>query len=162
MARIDRDDIIKALSRISRWCVFLIIFALPFSKSIIEICVSVGIAAVLIRKIMLRERLFADTPLNLALLLFLAASSLSFFNTEFLFLSLRALVSKYLKFVLFYFVVVEAIDTRAKLDDLLKICLLSMCVITIDGYIQYFVTHIDLLHDYPSFKYIASYKDQSF
>jgi O-antigen ligase len=150
------------MTYLSKWCVFMLIFALPFSKSIIEICIAVSLAALVVKKVLLKERLLPDEPMKIPLLLFLLLSCLSFFNTEFLYLSFRALITKYIKFVLLYFIVIETIDTREKLKDLLTMAVLSFTIITIDGYIQYYISHVDLLHYYPSFKYVPDYNVVSF
>jgi O-antigen ligase len=70
-------------------------------------------------------------------------------------LSLRALFSKSLKFAALFIITQDIINTRAKLENFLKIALISCGIIIIDGFIQYYILHYDLLHLYPSFGYRA-------
>jgi len=101
-------------------------------------------------------------PVKVPLFLFLAVSCFSFINTEFLYLSARALVSKNIKFVLLYFVVVKTLDSREKLFDFMKIAAISFYIIVLNGFIQYFISHVDLLHNYPSFKHMPFYHEEPF
>jgi O-antigen ligase len=108
--------------------------------------------ALVAKKTLKREAYLAATDLNLALAVFVLSMLPSFINTHYLAISLKAVFSKSLKYVLLYFVIVEGIDTRSKLKDLFLIGLLSALVITTDGLVQHYFTGIDFLHFYPSFK----------
>ncbi|MFH1996757.1 MAG: O-antigen ligase family protein [Candidatus Omnitrophota bacterium] len=155
MALIEKRAAVTALDYILKWCVLCTIFCLPFSKSIVEIAIAVALIAMAAKKITLKEGFLPDVPLITPLLIFIALSALSFFNTEFLALSLRGFVTKIAKWAFLYYVVVEAIDTKEKLKDLLMFSLLSFCIIVFDGFLQYYVLHVDVLHYYPSFKYLG-------
>jgi len=160
MNTIRKESLITFLNTTARWCVYLLIFSLPFSKSLIEICAVLAAITLVAKKALTGERPLIRAPLRAPIVIFLAASCLSFINTDFFYLSFfRGLISKYAEFVLIYCIVVEVIDTKAKADDLLTMSLLSLGLVTIDGFIQYYVLHVDLLHQpgYPSFKYMPSY-----
>jgi O-antigen ligase len=151
---IDRTAVInKALE----WSVYIMLLALPFSKSIIEICAAVGVILLVLKRALSGNWKLPGTPGNLPIILIVITTILSLFNSEFLSLSIRALFSKTLKFIVIYYLVVEAISDRTKLSNLLKIGALSAGIVFIDTLLQYFVTHTDILHNYPAFKYVFGY-----
>lgn len=139
--------------KIAAWSLYILIFCLPFSKSIIEICIVVGILAVITKKISNGDYALKPTPLNLALAVYLIAGLLSLWNAQDKFFVTRAIITKLLKFIALYFVIVETIDTDTKLKDLLRMAFISIIIITADCFIQYYITHRDILHNYRSFKY---------
>lgn len=145
------------------WSIYLTLFAIPFSKSIIEICISIGIVLLIIKKIITRNFKMPSTPADMPLLFIFATAMLSLVNSQYIGLSLRALLSKNLKFIALYFLIVETIDSREKMNNLLKMGLLSALAVFIDALIQYFITHTDLLHNYPPFKFrFEDYDDGRF
>lgn len=143
-----------ALDKISVWSLYLLIFCLPFSKSIIEIMIVTSLVSFIALKLVKREPLLGSVTLvDLALVIFIAANILSLLNTQYPALSIRALFSKSLKFVLLFILAREIINTRAKLKDFVAMAMLSCIIILMDGFIQYFFIHRDILHMYPAFKY---------
>lgn len=154
---IERDKLLKIINKGLEWTIYLMLFSLPFSKSIIEICVSIGIVLFILKRILIRDFSIPKTTVNIPLLFIFLTAAVSLFNSQYIDLSLRALFSKNLKFIVLYFIVIEAIDDRTKLLNLLKITAVSAFIMFTDTLIQYFVTHVDLLHNYPSFKYRFAY-----
>ncbi len=151
---IDRTAVInKALE----WSVYIMLLAMPFSKSIIEICAAIGIGLLILKRVLSGDYRLPDTPGNIPILFILITTALSLFNSEFLSLSLRAFVSKTIKFIAIYYLVVEAISDRTKLSNFLKMGAVSAGIVFIDTLLQYFVTHTDILHNYPAFKYVFGY-----
>jgi O-antigen ligase len=148
----DKKRMSMACEMAMKWCVLAVIFAAPFSKSISEVAIVIAGLALIANKMLKREAYLAATDLNLALAVFVLSMLPSFINSHYLAISLKAVFSKSLKYVLLYFVIVEGIDTRSKLKDLFLIGLLSALVITTDGLVQHYFTGIDFLHFYPSFK----------
>ena len=65
---------------------------------------------------------------------------------------MRSIVSKCLKFIFLYFIVVESVDTERKLTNLLKMAFISAIIVMVDGYIQRYVYNVDLIRLYPAFK----------
>lgn len=135
-----------------KWCICIIVFATPFSKSLGEIAITLAIVSWAVKKAVMRDFRLRATDLNLPLILFALAMLPSFYNSAHFALSLKAIFSKVLKYVFLYFVITEEINTREKLKDIFLIGLLSMTVIAIDGFVQYFYS-VDALHAYPSFKF---------
>lgn len=136
-----------------KWCIYAIVFAAPFSKSISEIAITLAIIMWILRKVVNKDYRIVKTGLNLPLLLLVITAAISIFNSDFMGLSVRAFFTKMLKFVALYFVIVENIDSKSKLKDLFIVAFLSMSIIMFDGFVQYF-SGLDFLHlpPYPSYK----------
>ncbi len=158
----DKQTLLGFCNKLSEWSIYLLIFCLPFSKTIIEICISVALVCFVIKKIITKERLFTKSQLNIAFLIFILSLLPSFINTYNILFSLRALISKNIKFVLLAIIMLDIIDNRTKLKNLLTMALLSGLITIINASIQYFITHIDLLHNYVSFKYREFYQHEPF
>ncbi len=153
----NRNKVVAILSKIIEWSLYLMIFCLPFSKTIIEITITIALFAWIAKKVLLKDFRLKKTPLNISLFVFFIASVISLINADDKFFVSCALITKCLKWIILYFIVIEEINSGVKLKNLLKIVLLSGIVITLDACIQYFYTHVDLLREYPSFKYRAPY-----
>ena len=151
------NNVVSAIDEILAWCVYIAVFALPFSKSAIEICAVAGLIMLLAKKIILKNFNLPRTAAGIPILFIIITSALSLINSQYMSLSLRALFSKMLKFALLYFLVVEAIDSRTKLMNLLKMAAISGVIIFVDAFTQYFLTHRDFLHSYPTFKFVNDY-----
>ncbi|MDO8536101.1 MAG: O-antigen ligase family protein [Candidatus Omnitrophota bacterium] len=151
------DKTIKVIDKILEWAVYSILFAIPFSKSIVEIAVTAGIILLVAKKVILRDYRLPMTPANIPLLFVFLTAVLSLYNSQFIGLSLRALFTKNLKFIALYFFVIEVINDETKIKNTLKVGMLSAGMVFLDSFIQYFITHIDLLHNYPAFKYFNQY-----
>lgn len=140
--------------KIAEWSIYILIFALPFSKSIVEITIVTALISLIFKKAIDRKSVVFDyRNINIALLIYLAFSLISLFNSQYIDISLRALFSKALKFAVLFFIVKEIINTRTKLNNFMIMALVSCFVILVDGFIQHFITYSDLLHNYPSFDY---------
>ncbi|MCX5686633.1 MAG: O-antigen ligase family protein [Candidatus Omnitrophica bacterium] len=142
-----------ALDKISSWSLYLLIFCLPFSKSIVEITIVTALLSFVALKLIKRQPLLGRSYIEIALYIFLAANLISLFNTQYFALSLKALFTKSIKFALLFLITKEIINTREKLNNFLAMALLSCAIILIDGFVQNFYLHRDFLHMYPAFKY---------
>ena len=115
----NKEKFIAMLDKVIEWSLYLLIFCVPFSKSMIEICITVGFISWLCKKILLKDYSLKKTPINSALIAFLVVCALSIINADFKLMALKALVSKCFKYVLLYFIVVETINTKVKLKNVL-------------------------------------------
>lgn len=130
------------------------LFALPFSKSAAEITIVTAAVSIFAKKMIVKEPLLKGSgAAEILLFLFLAAQLPSFLNSGYLGLSARALFSKSLKFAMLFLAASQIIDTKDKLRGLMFVAAVSAIMITADGFIQQFITHRDLLHNYPAFYY---------
>ncbi|MFA5142623.1 MAG: O-antigen ligase family protein [Candidatus Omnitrophota bacterium] len=153
--KIDKAKTVFFLDKAAAWSLYAIIFTLPFSKSMVEISIVIGILSVVAKKIIVKERFVANTHIEILLYIFIMASLISIFNTQAsqMGLSMKALFSKVLKFAALFLIAKDVINTREKLKDFLIIASLSCVIIVIDAFVQYYVTHMDFLHNYPAFLY---------
>lgn len=134
------------------WCLCAIVFAAPFSKSISEIGIAVAIAAWFAQRLLNRDARLENTKIGIALAVFVISIIPSFINTCYPALSIKAFFTKVLKYVFLCIVMADTVRTKERLKDIFIVALLSVIVITIDGYVQHYITQIDLLHRYPSFQ----------
>ena len=147
------NKLYKIADKVAQWSIYALILTLPFAKSIVEAAIVIALLAVITRKVACRERFIPNNPIDILLCCYILACALSFFNTEYFNLTLRAFFSKSVKFALLFLLAREAVNTREKLDGFISMALISCVTILLDAFIQYFVTHVDLLHLYPVFLY---------
>ena len=160
--RLNKDRFTGTADVIIKWSLLAILFAAPFSKSISEISITLAITAWLLKKAVSGSFRPADTELNIPFLIFSLAIVPSLFTSAYPLLSVKAFLTKAIKFVLLYFVIVESINTRSKLKDLCAIGLLSAIIIVIDGLVQYGFVVPDFLHNYPLFKLRSEWDEGGF
>ena len=148
--------IISVLDKVSEWMLYILIFTLPFSKSIIEITAVIAIVCFIIKKVILKKSPFKKDLISIFLYLFVAASLISFINSQYMALSMRAFFSKTLEYALLFVIAREVIDTKTKLNNFMAMAFISCVIIVIDGLTQHFITHVDCLHNYTSFGYVVN------
>jgi len=144
-----------SLDNILELSIWGIVFCLPFSKSLSEGFIISAIIMTVLRKIKFKEFNIPKSPLTLALVLYFVINLLSVFWSVNFSLSLKALFSKVLKYILLFLIMYDFIDSKDKLKRLLIVIASSIFLITINGLIQQFITGYDLLRRYPSFKYVT-------
>ena len=152
-----KDNLVKIINKGLEWSVYIMLLSIPLSKSLIEISVSIGIILFILKRTLTGNFKFPATSGNMPLLFVFLTALLSLVNSQYMNLSVRALFSKNIKFIAMYFLVIEAIDTREKIMNLLKLGLLSVIIVLIDGFVQHFITRFDLFHNYIEFKYMFDY-----
>lgn len=135
-----------------KWCLYAIVFAAPFSKSISEIGITLAIAVWLVQRLINHDLNPAKIELGIALAVFVIAIIPSFLNSAYPALSVKAFFTKILKYVLLSIVMADTIKTKERLKDILIVAFLSIMLITVDGFIQHYLTGYDLLHNYPAFQ----------
>lgn len=151
-----KDDFLGSLDIIAKWSIYILILVLPFSKSLIEASIAVGLVCVLARKMIAKEKPITRFSLaDAALWVFIAACLLSIINSGFISLSIRAIFTKTLKFAALFFITKEIINTEEKLRDFIVMAAIASFIALMNGLMQHFFTHEDLLRGYPSFLYDA-------
>ena len=148
-----KDKIVAILDKTIEWSLYILVFSIPFSKTVIEGCILVAFIGWVIKKILLKDLRLKKTPLNTLLFIFLAINLISFVNADFKLLFARAMVTKCLKYIILYFIVIETMDSKTKFKNLLIMASLSAVIVMIDGFLQHYFLHQDLIRLYPSFKY---------
>lgn len=158
----NKERLNKIFNETIKWCLYAIVFAASFSKSIAEIGVTLAIVVWIAQKLLNRDLSPTSIELGIGLVIFVIAILPSFFNTAYPPLSLKAFFTKVLKYVFLCVVMADTIRTKERLKDLLAVAFLSIVIITIDGLIQYYTTGYDLLHNYPSFSMRLSANNEGF
>ena len=156
----DKEKTRSFLNNFIEANVLLTLFCLPFSKSVVELCVILAIVAFLIKKILIDRRLSIGLGrgILIPLILFVLFNLLSIFHSQYLNLSIHAFFSKVLKWAVFFIAIAETIKRPAQLQRLFKTMLFSCGLILVDGIYQQYVTGKDFLHypsGYPVFKFHA-------
>ena len=150
-----KEKLCVYLRMASEISLYILIFALPFSKSIVEITIVSALASFVLERVLAKKRLLTDiTHVDIFLFIFLLAALPSFANTDYFQTSFRALFTKVIKFAVLFLLVKEIIDTKDKVRNVVITAASSCAMILVDGFIQHFITHRDLLHNYPSFLYL--------
>ena len=146
-----------------KFCLYTLILCLPFSKAVVEVCVSVAILAWIVKKIAygnfqnlesrtensVKEKVLKvakklrvpQTELNRPIWAFLFIGAISIVGSNYLYLSLRGFV-ELLEWVALCFIVVDTVKTRKTLKKISLLFLISIGVVCIDTFGQYF-TGID-------------------
>ncbi|MBN2453524.1 MAG: O-antigen ligase family protein [Candidatus Omnitrophica bacterium] len=148
----NKERLNRVIDETIKWCLYAIVFAAPFSKSISEIGITVAIIAWAVQKILNRDLKFKQIELGFAFVVFAAAIIPSFINTAYPALSMKAFFTKVLKYIFLCIVMADTIRTKERLKDILLMAFISIVVIMADGFIQYYTTGYDVLHNYPAFK----------
>jgi len=150
------------VSNLLEFSIWGIVFCLPFSKSLVEIFITVAIALTVFIKIKKRDFSFRKSPLTLAFILYFGINFLSLFWSANFMLTFRAIFSKVGECIVLFYVVYDFVDSKKKLKRLLCVVLFSVLLICINGLIQQYITGVDFLHGYRTFKYKSFAELQSY
>jgi len=138
----DRKQIFLYLDRAIIVFLCLVVFCLPFSKAGVESFLWPAVFLWILKRVLgyrdeSLSRLLPKTGLNKALGVFVAVVFLSvIFSTDFG-LSLRGFFGKELKFLVLFFMLVEVINTRARLRNVLIVIASAAVLIAVDAAVQY-------------------------
>lgn len=143
------------------FCLYGLIFCLPFAKAGVETFCFMGIFLWLMKRALGHREdglwhFFPSTPLNKPLAVFFIANALAVVFSLIFGLSFKALFSKILKFLMIYFMVVETFRDERRLKTLLLVLLASAALMSADGLYQYF-TGKDFLRGYSWARMQASF-----
>lgn len=141
--KINKELIEKICNKVMEFSLYTLVFYLPISKAIIEICASIAILAFFIKKI-ITKKFLPDTLLNKYLFVYLLMCIISIIFSTNIQISLKTFFLKLLESVLFYFIVFEVVDSKRKMATIITIFSLSATLVCADGFFQYF-THKDFL-----------------
>jgi len=144
--------------RIILWCdrtialfIYLLVFCLPFSKSIVEISFVICFVLWLIKKWLLYKanisKYLPTTAVNNYLFVFIVVCIISSAFSEYRLVSFRALFSKVLEYIILFFIVVETIDSKHRLQNFIFVLTASFILLGVDAVWQG-VTGRDFLRGY--------------
>lgn len=137
--------ITKACDNIIIFSLYAVAFFLPISKAIIESLSTVSIVAYVIKKFVNFQG-FPKSRLNFGIFAYLTVSALSILLSSNSSISSRTFFAKTLQDIAFFFVVIEALDEKNKISNLLHVLLLSSLLLGIDGIYQHFTSRDFLRH----------------
>ena len=149
---------VKILNDIIEACVLVVLFCLPFSKSIVEIFVVFSIILFLTKKFLFDKnfKLRINKKTLAFLILFVTFNIISLANSQYPDKSVPALFSKTIKWAAFFIVVAETIRTEKQARRVFSTMLFSCGIILADAMYQQYITGRDFLHypkGYPVFKF---------
>ena len=142
-------------------CLCLLFFCLPFAKAGVSVFVSLAIFLWMLKRALgyradSFKRMLPWTELNKALGLLFVVNILSLIFSANFELSMRGLIHKELKFILIYFMLVEVINSKARLRSVLITIIASAALIIADAGVQYF-RGVDFLRGYYGARLSASF-----
>ncbi len=148
-----KNKIILLSDRVTEYFLYLLIFFVPFSNAGVEICSGSAFLAWMIKRLSgYRVKglsgLFPSTELNKPLLAFVLANAVAVIMSVNFNSSIKPFFSKVLEAVFLFFIVVDTINTKKRLRNLLAVVIFSGLFISIDAGVQYF-RGVDFLRGYP-------------
>ena len=145
-----REKIIKVCSILLEWCLYLIFFCIPFAKAGIEIFFLVAITAWIIKKLTSYKlqvtSYFTATGLNNILGWFVIINVLTIITSVNFILSIKGFLGKIVEYVMLYFIVVEVINNKKRMRNMLIVILISAVFMIMDSFVQYFSGYDFLRH----------------
>lgn len=156
-----KNKIVSVCDKTIEWCLYLLIFCLPFSKAGVSIFTVLGIIAWIIKRIAgFRadglKGLIPASSLNKALAVFIIFNIISVvFSVDFS-LSLESFFTKTIKFVMIFLMMVETMNTEKRFKRLLWTMILSAVLIAVDAGVQFF-RGVDFLKGYGGQRVKASF-----
>lgn len=133
----------------------VIVFALPFSITIVEISFGCMLGCWILKRFLTWKakmpliRVFKPekTSLNWPIVLFLIVGFLSIFTSFSFFLSVEGFFCKIFELIMTFFILTEVVSDRRKLNRIFIIMLFSMFFISVNGMVQ-FITGIDFIRHF--------------
>ncbi len=142
------EKLIKLSDRTAEFFICVLIFALPFSKSIVEVSFTAALISWVIKRSIMRDFRPANTAVSLPIVAFTFLGFLSTLTSVSLILSLEGFFFKLLEWVMLYFIIVEVINNTEKFGRILLVILFSMILTAADGLFQ-FITGADFIRKNP-------------
>jgi O-antigen ligase len=145
--KIDRLKLVYFCDSVVLFSVYSIAFFLPISKALIESFICLAFVFYLLKKIINREGL-PVTWLNFAMFVYVIVCFFTIFISTSFKISIHAFLFKLLKDIIFVFVVVDTLNSKIRIKNMLYVLLISSALLGVDGIFQFF-THHDFLRHRP-------------
>ncbi|MEA3560880.1 MAG: hypothetical protein U9R31_03820, partial [Candidatus Omnitrophota bacterium] len=133
-----KEKIVFWCDRVATAALYVLVFGATFSNAITEVAAGIAIASWIIKKAISRDFKLIRTNLNLALFGFVLANLISIIGSNYIYESFEGFFGKTLEYVLLYFVIVESINTKKRLRNIMGVVLFTCALIGIDGLFQQF------------------------
>ncbi|MDD4202711.1 MAG: O-antigen ligase family protein [Candidatus Omnitrophica bacterium] len=148
---------IRSLENIIEISLYLLIFCLPFSNSLVEIFAVIAIIALIIKKL-LQYRLYGEkkflrpvnTGINIGLYGFVILALIAAFLGEDVGHSLKKWMGVYLKNIALFFVIAETFSELKKIKRILYVISVTVVFILIDLVVQH-LTGVDFVRKIPAY-----------
>ena len=144
--------IILVSDRITEYFLYLLIFFVSFSPAGVEICFGFAYFFWIIKRIINRKlrgtSYLPHTKLDKPLLAFIVANAISVILSVDFTSSIKPFFSKVLEYVIIFLMVVDTINTRKRIRNLLTVIIFTILLISTDATVQYF-RGVDFLRGYP-------------
>jgi len=136
MIKLNKDKVINCCNKIIEIFIYVLVFALPFSKAIIEIAASVIILSWFLKKVITRQ--WNATYLDIPIFVYIFAIFLSVLFSENFSLSLKNFGTKTLEYITLYFIIAEFACDKRRLTNITIVMLGSAAMIAADCIFQYY------------------------
>ncbi len=147
--KIDKDRLNSLCERIIEYSLYTLVFFLPASKAIVEICATLGFIAWIIKNTNNHSFKLPKTDLNIPILFFVILSILSVtVTTQQPDISARTFFRKTMEYVIIFFMMAEVINTRKRLSNILIALLASSTIVGLDGIYQQYMK-VDFMRKFP-------------
>ena len=133
---LNKNRVVNVCDKIIEIFLYTLIFCLPFSKAIIEISATFIILAWVLKKILKWQPV--STYLNIPIIVFILATSLSVIFSSNFALSIHNFGTKTMEYIMLYFIVAEFVCDKRRLKNIVIVMLVSAVMIGVDCLFQYF------------------------
>lgn len=143
----------EKIDSLIRFFLYVLIFWLPYSSAVVEICVIFSIILLVIKRVVLIKQEHLNffegfspraSALNKPILFFIVACVLSVIQSVFWKQSIYNFFTKTLEWFVVFFLVLEAFQTKKQIFIALGIFVFTAFSTACDGLVQYYFTHKDL------------------
>jgi len=158
---LDRVRLILYCDYIISFCLCLAVFCIPFAKAGVETFIWMAIFIWILKRVLGYRgeslgKMLPKTELNMVIGIFLIVNLLSMIFSANFGLSLRGFFGKIFKFIAIYFMIIETMNTKKRLRNLLIAIIASVVLLMSDAGAQYF-TGRDFLRGYEFARLRASF-----
>jgi len=145
--KINKTKLVYFCDNVVLFAIYAITFFLPISKALIESFMILAFLFYLFKKIINKE-CFLLNWFNLSLLIYVTVCLVSVFISTNFKISIMAFTFKHLEHVIFVLVVVDTLNSKTRIKNMLYILLVSSALLGLDGIFQFF-KHQDFLRHRP-------------
>jgi len=133
----NKEKIVNSLDKIIENLLYLMIFFIPISKAAIEIIFGLAMLLFFFKKILKPDLSFFKNFTYILLILFFAFCALSLFNSGvFLAKSMKALLGKWLKYILIFILVANTFNDAKRLRKAVRVFIITAALIALDTLFQ--------------------------
>ncbi len=131
----EKDKIVNTLSKILEWAFYILIVAVTFSTTLVEIAIAIIIVAWLARKFIQKDFSLPKHLFLIVFAIFIFWNLISFFNSSYLYESIRGLI-KVIKYGLLLTIIIDAFKSKQILKRAVYILIIWSLVIALNGIAQ--------------------------